>query len=768
MPTLKVPESFGIDSNQSFGEVSLLESSKINAYNNSREQQKNINGAKKSAKSSAITPKTEFAMRQANHLVERICREHGVEAPNISFANCLQGQEDEIAHWSDGKHDSVLRLAEYMHKRGQIERDYSLSIQKLNRNIMQSEDTDERLGQLIVMGEKTATSHMDFARKIEEERIVEDLKILCVENEEQRRNLLVEIRKLRGIWTKAVGAFEKVRKNRDKALKAVDSAQLALENALSRGNANKNTLFKLKEEVNQKLERARVAREEYNQAMNGLTKRQSEIFKERIPKCFEGFEKMERSRIAAVRASLINLAQVNLAIANVEIESSQRWLKSLVSISIDDEIENFVRSVEEENGHVVQEINFEDEAAVEENETTTSAKIHENESLELSQKNNNKLYIDSNLTNSETDLLTAAVDCGLEEKVDPKTLKERKEKIERVQVKLRQQLEALERMEQAYTEQEESNNLATLEAIRSSKRVISREIEENANLFVQIEMRLACLPPSNNNFLNDHVNPMTSILEELNKLDQRRGESQFKKESSLEEFNLQKKQKQVSIGPPKKSLSRSFEEILNDNGDEGLVREAVASPKATGLKLPGAQWTAAAIIRSNEEINSDMKLKNKDDDFYCAEEEEEEEERLLIERRNFRNRLGSAGSEESKRSSRKQSTQFTARKSIGQSTPNVSASRKTSPKSIDDSTFQSYSKSLNNKSENNCVMIPQNNQELFKVRALYNFIGRKETDELDLRVDEILGIFEASGEWWEAENEVGVRGYVPFNYVIKI
>ena len=134
MPTVKVPESFGTDSNhQSFGELSLLESSKINAYNAApTEQPKIINGPKKSVKPSVITPKTEFSMRQANHLVERICREHGVEAPNISFANCLQGQEDQIAHWSVGKHDSILRLAEYMHKRGQIERDYSLSIQKLN------------------------------------------------------------------------------------------------------------------------------------------------------------------------------------------------------------------------------------------------------------------------------------------------------------------------------------------------------------------------------------------------------------------------------------------------------------------------------------------------------------------------------------------------------------------------------------------------------------------------------------------------------------
>ena len=32
----------------------------------------------------------------------------------------------------------------------------------------------------------------------------------------------------------------------------------------------------------------------------------------------------------------------------------------------------------------------------------------------------------------------------------------------------------------------------------------------------------------------------------------------------------------------------------------------------------------------------------------------------------------------------------------------------------------------------------------------------------------ILSVFDASGEWWEAENEAAARGYIPFNYVIRI
>ena len=228
MPGVKVPEKIDIDLGGKASEESLLGLSKINSFKGEESNQGNVNNF------APITPRTDFAIRQANHLVERICRDHGVEAPKFSFSKSLIGQEDQIVNWSSSKHTSMLRLAEYLHKRGQIERDYSIAIQKLNRHVVQTGDTDERLGQLIVMGEKTAAGHMDWARKIGEERIIEELKALCGDNDEQRKYLLAELKKFRATWSKAVGAFEKVRKNKDKALKAADSAQLALDTAVSR------------------------------------------------------------------------------------------------------------------------------------------------------------------------------------------------------------------------------------------------------------------------------------------------------------------------------------------------------------------------------------------------------------------------------------------------------------------------------------------------------------------------------------------------------
>ena len=757
MPVIREPVEEEIERNS--GEASLLASAKIETFPSDKIRPDEF-------RMNPITPKTDFAMRQANHLVEKICRDNGVEAPKYSFSKCSAGQEDLIVSLSLSKHASVLRLAEYLHKRGQIERDYALAIQKLNRHLIQTGDTDERLGQLIVMGEKTAAGHMDWARKISEQRIIEELKTICSENEEQRKYLLIEMKKYRGVWSKAVGAFEKVRKNRDKAQKAADSAQLAFDSAMARGNCGKGALARLKEDSQQKAQKAKQARDEYNRAMAALTARQSEIFKDQIPKCFDGLERMERARMAAVRTNLINLAQLHLAVAEVEIESGQRWLKSLVSLSVDDEIEIFVRSVEEraEGQRIAEEIeridanqDFEDEDNLMDSSAEETIQIYNQ-----GQNEESKLYGNTDLTNSEADLLKALPE--IEEINDPRILQERRDKLETIQIKLNHQIEALERMEEAYSSSnaEVIGNKATLEAVRTSKEGIAREIEENAQVLEQINQKLAQLPQpikkrsaifriglKNEREIDE--NPMSSILEELNRLDQKRS---FANQPPINTNTNANKG-----SSKKKALSKSFEEILK----EGEI-ESLASPKATGLKLPGAQWTAESISKSNEDLAND--------DYFCAENWESEriEEMVLNQRTNFRNRLSSIDSQKSTKTTTledggvvdddeendfinvksQSASSGLRRKSIGQTTKNSEAS-------IDQSAIPAAS-----------TKIPKNRVELFKVQALYNFIGRKETDELDLCTGEILSVYEASGEWWEAENEAGIRGYIPFNYVIRI
>lgn len=95
---------------------------------------------------SVSTPRTEYALRQANHLVERICQDNGVEAPTFSFARNMANQQERVVEWSVAKHESCVRVADYLTRRAQIEQDYAQSLQKLNRIVIQSGDSDERYG----------------------------------------------------------------------------------------------------------------------------------------------------------------------------------------------------------------------------------------------------------------------------------------------------------------------------------------------------------------------------------------------------------------------------------------------------------------------------------------------------------------------------------------------------------------------------------------------------------------------------------------------
>ena len=166
------------------------------------------------------------------------------------------------------------------------------------------------------------------------------------------------------------------------------------------------------------------------------------------------------------------------------------------------------------------------------------------------------------------------------------------------------------------------------------------------------------------------------------------------------------------------------------------IMEECASPKKPpNWSCPGAQWTAATISKSNEEVARSFAA---DDDYFGAEEEEFEERNRNAETKSFA---------QTQQTQQSQQAQSPRRKSIGQSTP---------------------SSSKTNSNAHSSTLIPQNRRELFRVQALYNFIGRKETDWMDLRTGEILSVYDANGEWWEAENEAGARGYIPFNYVIRI
>ena len=158
---------------------------------------------------------------------------------------------------------------------------------------------------------------------------------------------------------------------------------------------------------------------------------------------FEGFERWKGRGIAAVRSTLIILAQVHLAVSDVEIESGQRWLKSLVSLSVDDEIEMFIENVEERaasGSRRILEDEYDAEGGKDEYEES-EMNVKEAKTTEI--KSNAGLYSNTTLTTSESDLLRIGTP---ESKIHrPFSFKGTSQQTGRITNKLGHQLEALER-----------------------------------------------------------------------------------------------------------------------------------------------------------------------------------------------------------------------------------------------------------------------------------------------------------------------------------
>lgn len=52
-----------------------------------------------------------------------------------------------------------------------------------------------------------------------------------------------------------------------------------------------------------------------------------------------------------------------------------------------------------------------------------------------------------------------------------------------------------------------------------------------------------------------------------------------------------------------------------------------------------------------------------------------------------------------------------------------------------------------------------------KARVLFDFDAHNPEEELGVKAGEVITIIKKEGEWWQAENDKGLFGYVPYNYV---
>ena len=780
--------------------------------------------AKPQQKPSSIThlqPASDFSARQSAHLVERICQDHGIEAPRYTFARSLCANHDRALHWSSTKHESLLKLADYLSRRAGVEAEYAQALQKLNRQTIQYAEADERFSQVLVMAEKTATGHADFARKITTERVPEELRTLCHEHEAHRKALQSEIKAQQEAWKRAIVAFERIRKSKERAQAAADAAQLAVHRAAGTGGVAHRR--RLEADCEEKLRRAALAREDYSHAASALLSKKKEIFGDQLPRLLDSLERMERARIGALRAVLVGLAQGQLAFAEIEVEGGERWLRAVVAEGVDEEIETFIRS----GPHGDLDLGLDEEHGRDDGMKS---------SMDNTSTNSTNAQSSTTLTSNTTHTTSVVPDDLLADSWND--LKQQKDALTASLQKLEIQLAGLHKMHASFHGQAESQA-----AVQQGLEVVQGEIERSSALLKAVEEKMGRVPRELELPLTNSGNPLSPIRSALKMLGEIGTGVTGGKGNALDTIADATTAAVPAIPKQrKKALSKSFEEILSI-GEMGLAEAALVDESVlerdvpvveredtASSKLPGMQWSRSrsnsaiamvddSMIEESVSINASTSttsnLTNQSTLFAQS-----SLENVFNSRRAFRCELD-ASELASRRQSLKEESKEAMKKNLEELFSSQQQQRIVDEKepvepltlnehepvdlrpkwkemiegksdrgasdlngkgasdligkgasTVNSNIASTIQSTVNATIQSSTIQSTQSTtstaKALFKVQALYPFKGEPDNDELDLKTGEVLAVLDAEGEWWMAENEGGVRGYIPFNYVIKL
>jgi hypothetical protein len=657
-----------------------------------------------------LSPEAELAMKKTSHLVERICERHGVSAQAPGFASGAV-DADELVAWSGIGHGGAARIAEYLQRRVQLEKDYAAGLQRLNRSTMAAAgdaSAHERLGELVVMSERTAAGHADFAARIDGERIAAELRAMISGNEEARRSLVNEIKRHRAAWRRAVTAFEKVHRSCERTVGAELAAYEILRSPANGTVHSQSTLRRLQADYQQKRVKGNEARAAFAEAREALNARHREIFTVHLPGCYGALERLERARLAATRAALLRTAQAQLAMARAVLDDGSRWVQRLVEESVDDEIGRFVRAARGEGAAEMPldalplAETTEGDMAGAAVEVTCYEHEHEHEPVI-------DLTVPEETPDAHTEEQTAVPVTGSAFAGDDRRVLEAREQALLLHLeKLEQQRAGLARMRDAYNTGD-AHDADARAAIVDSLQAVEKELKAARRLERGLVVDAGQETESRNEGSleafaeSSALDSYAEILTALQKIEQEAAGLEQKAPRPRAAIRVAKEKK--------KCLSKSFEDVMRAASEEpgpgigaGLGAGAVGPLRNT--KLPGSQNVTEELHAANRPT---------------------------------------AGRSRSA--------------SLSTPNPDPSLQRGSSPQPLEIEEPQQ----LQDTEPRTDRLVP-----LFRVQALYNFAGRRETDELDLHTGEVLMVLSDEGEWWEAENGRGERGYIPFNYVLRL
>jgi hypothetical protein len=175
------------------------------------------------------------------------------------------------------------------------------------------------------------------------------------EYERQRKEVLTEIKTLKSEWKKSVSVFEKIKKNKDLAIKVAEDARIAFEKANNDMNVTKAYVEKLREDYATKARRTLVVKEEYIQGASEIKKKKWQFYNETLSSSFDKLQKIEEGRISKTKLHLKEFGTSLKCAVMEETLVITSILEKWDALHPETIIEAFIASVKSEEGEGILE-----------------------------------------------------------------------------------------------------------------------------------------------------------------------------------------------------------------------------------------------------------------------------------------------------------------------------------------------------------------------------------------------------------------------------
>jgi len=260
---------------------------------------------------------------------------------SVSFASELWDQFEEVYRKVAGGKEFTTGIADFVHKRVALEREYSKKLQALCKA------TDKEIGTTFTawtsikdetenISKKHAELAESFTFQVEEplQSFLRDTKKSRTALYEQGKKITKDVQSAESKANTAKISFEQARKKQDEAKDEVEKATM--------NNQPSPAIEKLNKKLKLETKKAVSADRKYSEAVDTCRALQDKFYDEEMPRILEEFESMEKNRLERTKICFQAYVELQTGVAPEIVSSCDRMRINITNISSATDLQQFI------------------------------------------------------------------------------------------------------------------------------------------------------------------------------------------------------------------------------------------------------------------------------------------------------------------------------------------------------------------------------------------------------------------------------------------